>query len=89
MSRSAFAAHFCRMFGRSPMSLLREVRLRRASELLATTRLPVEAVARSVGFSSRSNFSRMFREMYGVDPSGFRAGSANARVDQRHAPVRG
>lgn len=73
MSRSAFAAQFSRMFARSPMNLLREVRLRRATELLVTTTLPVEAIARKVGFASRSNFSRAFREMYKVYPSGYRA----------------
>lgn len=73
MSRSAFAAQFAAMFGRPPMNLLKEVRLRRAGELLVTTKLPVEAVARNVGFAGRSNFSRAFRVLYGADPSTFRA----------------
>lgn len=73
MSRSAFAARFKDMFGRSPMSLLKEMRLRRAGELLVATGLPVAAVARKVGFSSRSNFSHAFRKFYGLDPSAFRA----------------
>lgn len=78
MSRSAFAVQFAAMFGRSPMHLLREVRLRRAGELLITTKLPVEAVARNVGFAGRSNFSRAFRDLYGADPSAFRAASSTS-----------
>jgi AraC-like DNA-binding protein len=73
MSRSAFAAHFARVLGRTPMSLLKSVRLRRARELLVTTNASVAHVARSTGFSSRSNFSHSFREAYGIDPTRFRA----------------
>jgi AraC family transcriptional activator of mtrCDE len=72
MSRSAFAAAFRRAFGQSPMSLVKLVRLRRASELLVTTALPVADIAKRVGFSSRSNFSLAFSELHGMDPSAFR-----------------
>ena len=72
MSRSAFAAAFQRAFGQSPMNLVKLVRLRRASELLITTALPVAEVAKRAGFSSRSNFSLAFSQLYGMDPSGFR-----------------
>ena len=44
-----------------------------ARELLATTNAPVDQIARSVGFSSRSHFSYAFRTAYGVDPTNFRA----------------
>lgn len=73
MSRSAFAARFTQTLGQTPMNLLRAARLRRARELLATTETPVAQIARSVGFSSRSNFSHAFRTLYGVDPTRFRA----------------
>jgi transcriptional regulator GlxA family with amidase domain len=73
MSRSAFAARFTQAFGRTPLNLLKSERLRRARELLATTNAPVDQIARTVGFSSRSHFSHAFRTAYGVDPSNFRA----------------
>ena len=73
MSRSAFAARFSETFGQPPMLLFKALRLHRARELLATTRAPVANIARSVGFSSRSNFSQAFRSRYGVDPTNFRA----------------
>ena len=72
MSRSSFAAAFRRAFGQSPMNLVKLVRLRRASELLVTTALPVADVAKRVGFSSRSNFSLAFSQLHGMDPSRFR-----------------
>ena len=73
MSRSSFAAQFTHCFDRTPMSLLRSVRLSRARELLATSNSSIERIASYVGFSSRSNFSRAFCQAYGVDPSTFRA----------------
>lgn len=72
MSRSAFAAAFRHTFGVPPMSLVKLVRLRRASELLLTTKLSVGKVAKQVGFGSRSNFSVSFSELHGMDPTRFR-----------------
>jgi AraC-like DNA-binding protein len=73
MSRSSFAARFAEAFGETPMSLLRDARLRRARELLVTTDIPVARIAHEVGFVGRSNFSRAFRKMFSVDPTRFRA----------------
>jgi transcriptional regulator GlxA family with amidase domain len=57
------------------MNLLKSTRLRRARELLITTNASVAEVARRAGFSSRSNFSRAFRDTYGIDPTAFRVAS--------------
>lgn len=73
MSRSAFSQHFAQTFGRAPIDFLKELRLRRAAETLRNTDLPVKAVARSVGYASRSYFSRAFKAFYGVDPARFRS----------------
>jgi AraC-like DNA-binding protein len=51
--------------------------MQRAAKLLATTDLPVKAVAGRVGYRSRSHFSRAFKARYGVDPAGFRTGAAD------------
>jgi AraC family transcriptional activator of mtrCDE len=73
MSRSTFVRRFHAAFRKSPIDFLKDVRLRRAAHMLETTNLPVKAVATHVGYSSRSYFSRAFSELYGVDPSAFRA----------------
>jgi AraC-like DNA-binding protein len=74
MSRSAFSARFVRAFGQSPHGFLVESRLRRAARLLATTELPIKTIAGRIGYRSRSNFSRAFKAMYGVDPAAYRRG---------------
>jgi AraC-like DNA-binding protein len=73
MGRSAFAEHFAKAFGRTPMALLKEMRLRRAGALLTDTSLSVESIARNVGYASRSQFTRAFRNFHGKDPKAFRA----------------
>lgn len=72
MSRSAFAREFSRTFKLSPMEFVTRTRLHHAAEMLRATAVPIKVVAASVGFSSRSHFSRAFRASYGADPSQFR-----------------
>jgi len=71
LSRSAFVMRFSRAVGCSPMVALRDLRMRRAADLLAAGGLSVENVARAVGYASRSSFSRAFRAARGSDPSAF------------------
>ena len=72
MSRSTFARHFEQCFGRTPMDYLRDVRLRRAAQLLQTSGLSMDGVSSKVGYASRSHFSRAFHEQYGCSPADFR-----------------
>jgi len=71
MSRSAFSKHFHDAFSRSPMALVNHVRLERAAKMLSLDQASIEQIARSVGFSSRSHFSRAFKTHTGVSPASF------------------
>lgn len=72
MSRSTFARHFEQCFGRTPMDYVRDVRLRRAAQLLRLGGQSIDSVASKVGFASRSHFSRAFHEQFGCSPVDFR-----------------
>jgi AraC-like DNA-binding protein len=73
MSRSGFAKHFQDAFFMSPMKLVNEVRLQRAAKMLGSGALPVEQVAQRCGFSSRSHFSKAFKQHTGLSPAEFRS----------------
>ena len=72
MSRSAFAARFASAYGSGPIELLRDLRLRRAAELLRDTSLPVKRIAQMVGFNSRTAFSRLFEKQMRKSPTEYR-----------------
>jgi AraC-like DNA-binding protein len=73
MSRSSFADHFQATFGTTPIEFLKKVRLRHAARLLERSDLPIEAIARSIGYDSRTYFSRAFRAEFGASPRTFRS----------------
>ena len=73
MSRSVFAERFRAAFGSTPISFLHDMRLRKAAEQLHQKgETSIEQVAHRVGFSSRSHFSRAFKDHFGVSPAAFR-----------------
>ncbi|HEY0012298.1 MAG TPA: helix-turn-helix domain-containing protein [Allosphingosinicella sp.] len=72
MGRSTFARQFGEAFGMTPMEFVAKTRLYHAANMLRTSKLPIKVIAGSIGFSSRSHFSRAFRDAYGKDPSAFR-----------------
>ncbi|WLA48445.1 helix-turn-helix transcriptional regulator [Bradyrhizobium elkanii] len=82
LSRSAFIAKFSEIFGRSPMAILRDLRMRQAALDLTTTSAPVDVVAYNAGYESRSSFVRAFRKAYNVDPSEYRLRVKNAGSDK-------
>ncbi|HEX7907998.1 MAG TPA: helix-turn-helix domain-containing protein [Paraburkholderia sp.] len=65
--------------------MLNVVRLRKASELPATSTPQVSEVARAVGFSSRSDFSQAFGKLHGMDPTAFRYWSRSKTTLSRFA----
>lgn len=71
MSRSTFMARFSSVVGRSPMLVLRDLRMRQAAAQLKAGKYSVDQVARNAGYESRSSFIRIFKKLYSVDPSGY------------------
>ena len=56
-------------YGKTPRRYLAEVRLRRAVELLLTTELGIEQIARATGYQNVAAFDRIFKRAFGVTPS--------------------
>lgn len=89
MSRSAFAREFSHAFAMSPMAFVAKTRLHHAAEMLRATNMPVKVIAASIGFSSRSHFSRAFRDAYGADPSAYRRTAIEADAPRPTIPANG
>jgi AraC-like DNA-binding protein len=84
MSRSTFVPAFRQRFGRSPMELLRTIRLDHAARLLRTTAIPVKNIGVSAGYKSRTSFSTAFQRAFGVSPADFRAAATSPERDDIH-----
>ena len=80
LSRSAFMVRFTNVIGRSPMMVLRDLRMRQAATELAAGNLSIDHVIRNTGYASRSSFARAFKEAYGVDPSSYRESTLASRT---------
>jgi transcriptional regulator GlxA family with amidase domain len=72
MSPRSFARHFKAVTGTTPHSWVLEQRLHRAEEMLETGDLPVEEVARRVGFGSPATLREQFVRRRGVPPRDYR-----------------
>lgn len=69
MSRVALYKKLLQFTGKSPLEFLRQVRLKRAAQLLEKTNMTVAEVAYEVGFNNPKYFSKYFKEEYDKLPS--------------------
>lgn len=67
---------FTRYTGLSPISYLNAKRLRTGKELLETTDFSIAQISNSIGFSSQSYFSQVFRKETGITPNEYRKSKA-------------
>jgi AraC family transcriptional regulator len=76
--------HFHRIFkgmvGESVKEHVRRLRLERAASRLKLGAQPVVRIALDAGYESHEAFTRSFRSVFGVSPSGFRSSNRRPRV---------
>jgi transcriptional regulator GlxA family with amidase domain len=72
MSRRNFDRRFREITGATPANWLTHQRVIRAQQLLESTELPVDVVARQCGFSSGAALRPHFRRLVGVVPAAYR-----------------
>jgi AraC-like DNA-binding protein/CheY-like chemotaxis protein len=68
--------HFCRNFkqyvGMSPMRFVTMVKIKKAAVLLQQADFNISTVAYKLGFSDLSEFTRQFKNVFGIPPSAYR-----------------
>ena len=71
--RSYLAGIFKKKTGISPQEYLMQCRLKNACELLEKTDIPIQEIARRVGYDNPLTFSKSFKTHYGVSPKEYRS----------------
>lgn len=72
INRSYLYTLFEKSLGMSPQQFLTTYRLTKAAEMLMIPDLPVESIALSCGYQDPLTFTKAFRQMKGLSPSGYR-----------------
>ena len=72
LGRSQFYRKIKALTNYTPVELLRNLRLKRSRELLATTQKTISEIAYEVGFSAPAYFTRCYKESFGETPSELR-----------------
>ena len=72
MGRTVFFNKLKNMMGMSPVEFIREMRIKRAAQLLEEQRYNITEVTYMVGMNDSRYFAKCFKNTYGVTPSDFR-----------------
>lgn len=72
VSRSEALRCFRATIGTTPIQYVKQYRLQRAAQMLASTGLPVSDIAAGCGFQDMSYFTKSFRELKGCTPTEYR-----------------
>ena len=71
MSQSAFYRQLKTITGQSVVAFIRDVRMKRAAQLLVTGKLRVSEVAAAVGMEDMNYFRKTFQSVHGTSPSNY------------------
>jgi transcriptional regulator GlxA family with amidase domain len=72
LSERTLSRRFAAATGRGPQAYLRYARIQHAKRLLETAGDPVDQVRRQSGYSDPAAFRRVFKQVTGLSPSGYR-----------------
>ncbi|WP_431135937.1 helix-turn-helix transcriptional regulator [Psychroserpens mesophilus] len=77
LSQAKLQDGFKFLYTRTVTEYVRHIRLEAARELMRNADLNVSQVVYSIGFTSRSYFSKIFKQKYGVTPNDYRKNALN------------
>jgi len=72
LSQAKLQEGFKVLYARTVTEYIRHIRLEAARDYIRTTDLNMSQIVYSIGFSSRSYFSKIFKNKYGLSPSEFK-----------------
>jgi transcriptional regulator GlxA family with amidase domain len=86
LAERSFKRRFAQATGMSPLEYVHSLRLEETKQLLETTEMPIEDVAKEVGYEDGSFFSRLFRRKVGLTPAQYRKRFRTLRRALERAP---
>ncbi|MCU0367195.1 MAG: helix-turn-helix transcriptional regulator, partial [Bacteroidales bacterium] len=72
MGRSVFFKKLKSLTGLAPIEFIREVRVKRAAQLIESGQYTISQVTYMVGCNDPRYFSRIFKQRFGITPSEYR-----------------
>ena len=72
MSRSVFFKKLKTLTGLSPIEFLKEIRMKRAAQLIETEEYTMAQIAYMVGINDSHYFSKCFKQQYGITPTEYK-----------------
>nr|WP_321228207.1 helix-turn-helix transcriptional regulator [uncultured Psychroserpens sp.] len=85
LSQAKLQDGFKFLYNRTVTEYVRHIRLESSRELMRMADLNVSQVVYSIGFTSRSYFSKIFKEKYGVTPNEYRKNALNNLIVEESA----
>ncbi|WP_324673852.1 response regulator [Hymenobacter sp. GOD-10R] len=83
MSQSVFYRRIKSITGQTVVEFIRDVRMKRAAQLLAHTQMRVSEVAFQVGIEDAKYFRKAFQKIFNVSPSEYAKQHRQAKAEQR------
>ena len=80
MSRSLFSDRFTQYLDIPPMRYVTNWRMQNAQHMLTESDLPLDSVARAVGYESAAAFSKAFKRMFAQNPGEYRRLVSNSEI---------
>ena len=78
LGRTVFYEKIRHLVGVSPSDFLRQVRMQRAQQLIARSKMTVSEIAYSIGFTDPKYFTKCFKKVTGMTPSEYREKESTA-----------
>lgn len=82
MSRSKYISTFKEAFGKTPIAVVNEYRMKKAAHMIETTSYTMKRIAFEVGFTDRHYFCRCFKAFYHMTTTEYKAQVAAKKVEK-------
>lgn len=83
MGRTVFYGKIKALVGMSPSDFLRRLRMQRAEELIARSKMNFSQIAFNVGFSDPKYFTKCFKKETGMTPSEYRQNALRQQAEEQ------